>query len=141
VGGVLGLATMSEAFLYLGMQRRLNFSLGYFPLLYVATALIFMLLAVPVGRLADRVGRGLVFVGGYVLLLLVYVSLLLPVEGSFGVFPSLLMLGAYYAATDGVLMALASANLPVELRTSGLALLTTSTGSARLLSSIFFGIL
>jgi MFS family permease len=53
----------------------------------------------------------------------------------------LVMLGAYYAATDGVLMALASFVLPPELRTSGLALLTTATGSGRLLASILFGAL
>ena len=39
-----------------------------FPLLFVGTALVYMLLAVPAGRLADRVGRGRVFVGGYALL-------------------------------------------------------------------------
>ena len=35
-----------------------------FPLLFVGTAAIFMLLAVPAGRLADRIGRGAVFLGG-----------------------------------------------------------------------------
>ena len=43
------------------------------------------------------------------------------------------LLGAYYAATDGVLMALASAVVPDELRASGLALLVTATSIARLL--------
>ena len=52
-----------------------------FPLLFVGTALAFMLLAVPVGRLADRIGRGRVFLGGYVLLLPVYASLLAPAAG------------------------------------------------------------
>jgi hypothetical protein len=51
------------------------------------------------------------------------------------------LFGAYYAATDGVLMALASIVLPEDLRTSGLALLTTATGLSRLLSSILFGLL
>jgi hypothetical protein len=49
------------------------------------------------------------------------------------------MLGAYYACTDGVLMALASVFLPSELRASGLALLATATGLARLFSSVMFG--
>jgi hypothetical protein len=53
----------------------------------------------------------------------------------------LILLGAYYAATDGILMALASAVLPADLRTSGLALLTTATGLARLLASVVFGAL
>ena len=37
------------------------------------------------------------------------------------------LLGTYYAATDGVLMAMASAVIPAELRSSGLAWLTTVT--------------
>ena len=44
----------------------------------------------------------------------------------------------YYAATDGVLMALASATLP-PLRGSGLALLVTATSLGRLFASILFG--
>lgn len=141
IGGALSLATMSDGFLYLTLQRRLDFNIGFFPLLYVATAFIFMLLAVPVGRLADRVGRGAVFVGGYALLLLAYVALLLPWEGTAQVVVYLVLLGTYYAATDGVLMALASAVLPEALRTSGLALLTTATSLARLVASVLFGLL
>jgi MFS family permease len=141
IGAALGLATMSDGFLYLTLQRRLDFNIGFFPLLYVATALIYMLLAIPAGRLADRIGRGRVFVGGYMLLLVVYASLLLPWLGAAQVVVSLGLLGAYYAATDGVLMALGSAFLPEELRTSGLALLTTATSLARLAASILFGLL
>jgi MFS family permease len=141
VGGLLSLATISDGFLYLTLQRRLDFNLGFFPLLYVATALVYMLLAVPVGRLADRIGRGRVFAGGYALLLLIYASLLLPWMEPPLVAIYLALLGVYYAATDGVLMALASAVLPEELRTSGLALLTTITSLGRLLASILFGLL
>jgi dipeptide/tripeptide permease len=47
----------------------------------------------------------------------------------------------YYAATEGVLMALASSVLPEELRGSGLALLVTATSVARLLASVAFGAL
>jgi MFS family permease len=141
IGTVLSLATISDGFLYVGLQRRLNFNVGFFPLLYVATALVYMVLAVPLGRLADRIGRERVFIGGYVLLLIVYTSLLLPTVIPLAIFAYLVLFGAYYAATDGVLMALASTVLPPELRTSGLALLTTATGLARLFSSILFGLL
>ncbi|MDP9359405.1 MAG: MFS transporter [Chloroflexota bacterium] len=132
---------MSDGFLYLTLQRRLDFRVGFFPLLYVATALVYMLLALPAGRLADRFGRGRVFVGGYALLLLVYTALLLPSVGTAEVGVYVVLLGAYYAATDGVLMALASAVLPEDLRSSGLALLTTATSLARLVASILFGLL
>ena len=140
-GTVLSLATISDGFLYVTMQRRVEFAARFFPLLYVATAAVFMLLAVPAGRLADRIGRARVFIGGYALLLLVYVSLLVPWTGPLPVIVDLILLGAYYAATDGVLMALASAIVPPEQRAGGMALLTTGTSLARLAGSILFGVL
>ncbi|HLL08463.1 MAG TPA: MFS transporter [Nocardioidaceae bacterium] len=137
---LLGLTTVSDAFIFLTLQERLQFNLGLFPLLYVATALVFMVLAVPVGRLADRVGRGRVFVGGYLGLLALY-GILLFSDGTVAAIAALVMLGAFYAATDGVLMALAGESLPEELRGSGMALVTTATSLARLASSVLFGLL
>jgi MFS family permease len=141
VAGALALVTMSDGFLYLGLQRSLDFDARLLPLLYVGTAVVYMVLAVPMGRLADRHGRSRVFLGGYALLLLAYGVLLLPSLGpaALGVF--LLLFGAYYAATEGVLMALGSAMLPPELRGSGLALIVTATSLARLAASILFGAL
>ena len=138
-GGVLNLATLSDAFFYLTLQRRLEFQAGFFPLLYVATAAIFMVLALPMGLVADRIGRTRVFLGSYVLLLLAYATLLLPSQGIGLMAGSLLLLGSYYAGTDGVLMALASSRLPADLRTSGMALLMTVVNVARLVASILFG--
>jgi MFS family permease len=51
----------------------------------------------------------------------------------------LILLGSFYAATDGVLMAWASRVLPAHLRTTGLALLITAIGFARLLASSLYG--
>jgi MFS family permease len=141
VGAALGLVTISDGFLYLTVQRRLDFDPSFFPLLFVGTALVYMLLAVPAGRLADRIGRGKVFLGGYGLLLLAYCLLLLPTLGTGELLLYLGLFGAYYAATDGVLMALGSAVVPDELRASGLGLLVTATSIARLLASILFGAL
>jgi MFS family permease len=140
-GTLLGLATISDGFVYLVLQRRLDFNFGLFPLLYVATSAVYLILAVPFGLLADRVGRGRVFVAGYALLLGVYAGLLLPDLGVGGLLACVLLFGCYYAATDGVLMALASAVLPADLRTSGLGLLMTATNLARLAASILFGAL
>jgi MFS family permease len=137
---LLGLTTVSDAFIYLTLQDRLGFNVGLFPLLYVATALAFMLLAVPVGRLADRVGRGRVFVGGYVVLLGLY-GVLLFSDATAAAIAALVLLGAHYAATDGVLMALAGESVPEDLRSSGMALVTTATSLARLASSVLFGLL
>jgi MFS family permease len=132
---------MSDAFLYLALQRHLDLAPMTFPLLFVGASLAYMLLAVPIGRLADRVGRGRVFLAGYALLLPVYASLLLPAAGLPALALGLGLVGASYAATDGVLAALASASLEEEVRGSGLAVLTTATNLARFLASVTFGAL
>ncbi len=121
-GTILALTTISDAFVYLRLQETLDFDYRYLPLLYVATASSFMVLAMPFGRLADRFGRGRVFVAGYVMLLACY-GLLLGPFGPYTFVALLPMLGAYYAATDGVLAAAASAVLPDHARGTGLALI------------------
>jgi MFS family permease len=139
VGGALSLATASDAFIFLALSEELDLGTSLFPLLFVGSAGVFMVLAVPMGRLVDRVGRGRVFLGGYALLLCVYGALLLPLTSWPVAVAALALLGAYYAATDGVLMALGSSVVPKEVRGTGLALLRTSTSIARLVASIAFG--
>jgi MFS family permease len=125
---------------YLTLQHRLTFAATFIPLLYVATSLVYFLLALPAGRLADRFGRGRIFVAGYSLLLAVYAMLLLPTGlGGASLLLCIVLFGAYYAATDGVLMAFASSMLPGEIRTSGLAVLTAATGLGSLAASLVFG--
>jgi MFS family permease len=138
-GGCLSLATASDAFIFLALEEKLDLGTTLFPLLFVGSAGVYMVLAVPLGGLADRVGRGRVLIGGYALLLSVYAVLISPLGGWPLLVAALAGLGAYYAATDGVLMALGSAVAPEEVRGSGLALLRTSTSIARLLASIAFG--
>lgn len=140
-GGVLSLATASDAFVFLILQEKLELRTSLFPLLFVGSAVTFMLLAAPVGRLADRVGRGRVLIGGYALLLAVYALLVAPLGGWPLLVAVLGLLGTYYAATDGVLMAMGSAVVPEAVRGSGLALLRTTTSAARLLASVTFGAL
>jgi MFS family permease len=140
-GTVLSLVTMSDNFIYLTLQRRQQFAGTLIPLLYTATALIYFVLAVPAGRLADRVGQGRVLLGGYAALLAVYGVLVLPAGGIAALLGSVSLLGAYYAATDGVVAALASGALPAGLRGSGIGLLSTSMSLARLLASVLFGVL
>jgi MFS family permease len=138
---VLSLATASDGFIYLFLQRSNDLDAAFFPLLFTGTAVTWMLLAAPAGRLADRVGRGRVMLGGYLLLLAVYAVLLGPFSGTPALFLTLFLLGAYYAATDGVLMAFGSAHVPEALRGSGLSLLGTAVSAARLVASVLFGAL
>lgn len=141
IGGLFSLTTLSDPLLHLTFQRSLNFGIELVPLLFVFVALIYMVLAVPFGRIADRMGRTRMFIVGYGLLMAAYALVIAPVFGMASLPIYALLLGGYYAATDGVLIAAASAILPDHLRTSGLAILTTFTSLARLIASVVFGAL
>ncbi|MFD5537040.1 MFS transporter [Streptomyces sp. NPDC127079] len=136
---LLGLATVSDSFVYLLLQRRLGVPDHWFPLLPLGTAAAFLLLAVPLGRLADRWGRWRVFLAGHAALLLAYTLLLTSWHGTALPYAVLALHGTFYAATDGVLMAVASDRVPQELRSSGLALVQTGQAGARFVCSLAFG--
>ncbi|MGW7416153.1 MFS transporter [Streptomyces sp. NPDC054863] len=135
---LLGAATIGDAFLYLLLQRSLDLPPTLFPLLPLGAAAGYLLLAVPVGRIADRTGRRLPFLLGHAALLGAYAVLLAPVSWTTLVVV-LALLGIFYAATDGVLMALAGPLLPAHGRASGFAILQTGQALARLVGAAGFG--
>jgi MFS family permease len=139
--GVLSLTSVSDALIYVGLQRKIDFEPAVFPLLYVITAVAFMGLAIPVGQLADRVGRVPVLLAGYALLFVVYGALLAGSMGYGLLVVCLIGLGGYFAATEGVLAALGGAILPERLQASGMGMLTTVVSIGNLLSSVIFGAL
>lgn len=144
VAGALGLLTVGDAFLYLVLMDRGGFAATWFPLLYVGTNVAYLLLAIPMGRLADRWGRARVFLIGHVALFVAYASALLPTAalgGSLGAtLSTLALLGVFYAATDGVIAALASRLVPQRARTSGIAAAQTVVAVARMVASAGFGV-
>jgi len=136
--GLLGLLTITDGFLYLSLQERDDFAARYFPLMYVGTNLIYLTMAIPFGRLADRVGKAKVYLGGHLALLAVYFVAAAPHGGLFATLLALGLLGAYYAATDGVLPALISRRVPAEARGSGIAAAQTVVVLARFAVSLAF---
>ena len=136
---VLGLLTISDGFLYLSLARRDDLAATWFPLLFVGTNVAYLALAVPLGRLSDRWGRARVLVGGHLLLLGAYLCAANPVGGLPATLACLFLLGAFYAATDGVLAALTSTLVPPEVRASGIATTQTVVAAARFASSVGFG--
>ncbi|WP_405813780.1 MFS transporter [Streptomyces sp. NBC_01390] len=136
---LLGLTTVSDAFVYLLLQRRADIADEWFPLLPLGTAAVFLLLAVPFGTLADRVGRRTVFLAGHVSLLTGYGLLLWAPATPALPFLVLALHGVFYAATDGVLPAALADVVPEQLRASGLAIVGTSQALARFCCSLAFG--
>ena len=139
--GILSLVTIGDGFIYLSLQDGDQIPVSFFPLLFVGTNFAYMALAVPMGKLADRVGRGRVFVGGYVLLLGCYLIAGFHLAGIAGLLLVLLLLGSFYAATDGVLAALASRLVPEASRASGISAAQTVVALARFGASVAFGVL
>ncbi len=150
LGAGFGLFSIGDSFAYLvileaskgsneigisGIETR------WFPLFFAGTAIGFLLTATPLGRLADHVGRARVWVVGQLFLAAVYGLLLLGPTSIVAIVAVLALLGVYYGATDGVLPALAAGVIPAELRSGGLALLTTVVAVARMVSALGFGLI
>ncbi len=139
--GLLGLVTIGDGFIYLVLQARDSFAVQWFPLLFVGTNVVFLAFAIPLGRLADRVGKIPVFVGGHIALLATYLLAAAPFGGLWATVGCLILLGAFYAATDGVLAALASQLTPPGKLATGIASAQTVVALTRMLASAGFGVL
>ena len=140
-GSALSMVTIADALVYATFQQRSSMTTRFFPLLYVGTALAYLFLALPLGRLADRIGPTRVFVGGQALLLVVDAMLLISGPGPLSLIFMLGALGTYYAATDGILAVVATSILPDQQRASGLALLGAAMAIAAFGASTIFGAL
>ncbi len=138
---LLGVLTVGDGFIYLVLQDRDSFAVQWFPLLYVGTNVVFLLLAIPLGRLADRYGKGKVFLAGHLALLGCYLLAAAPVSGLGPTLVCLTLLGAFYAATDGVLAAFASQLTPPDRLATGIGTAQTVMALSRVAASTIFGVL
>ncbi|GAA4710879.1 MFS transporter [Nocardioides conyzicola] len=141
VAGALGLLTVGDGFIYLALLDRGGFAAHWFPLLYVGTNIAYLSLAIPIGRLADRVGRATVLIWGHGALLASYAAVAFSWSIAASTVIALLLLGTFYAATDGVIAALAGRLVPPPVRASGIASAQTVVALARMASSAGFGVL
>jgi MFS family permease len=123
------------------VQRQTGIATAWFPLLYVGTAGCFLLFAMPVGRLADVIGRRVTVLGGHALLIAAYLITLVPGGGVLAIAACPLLLGVYYAATDGVFMALASGVCTPDRRASAMSVIAMATSGGRFLAAVTFGAL
>ncbi|WP_275425745.1 MFS transporter [Nocardioides solisilvae] len=141
VAAGLGVLTVGDGFLYLALLEQGGIAAVWFPLMYVGTNVVYLLLAVPVGRLSDRVGRARVLVAGHAVLAVAYLCATAVEPAAVAVVATLLLLGLFYAATDGVTAALAGRLVPVQARASGIAAAQTVVALARMAASFGFGFL
>jgi MFS family permease len=137
----LAAATVGDSFVYLTLQQTERVDAFAFPLLYIGTPLVYFLLASPLGAIADRVGSKRTFLAGHLALVLLYLLIAGPAAGRLTPLTAVVLLGGYYAATDGALAALVSRGVPEHMRASGLALVATGVSIGRAAASLMFGVL
>ena len=136
----LGVAAVSDTFVYLTIAHAMRLTAWQYALLATGTTGTYLLLAIPMGNLADRVGRWKVFVAGHVALVAAYLVLASSVTGPLLLVAALGLPGFGYAATDGVLMAYCGPKIPRPLRSTGMAVMVGIAGLAGFASSVVFGL-
>ncbi|WP_028471906.1 MFS transporter [Nocardioides alkalitolerans] len=141
VAGLLGLLTIGDGFLYLALLDQGGFAVHWFPLLYVGTSVAYLVLAVPFGALADRWGRARTMVLGHGALVAAYGATALPLGALGTTVLVVLLLGLFYAATDGVLAAVAGRIVAPAFRARGIATAQTVVALSRMAASAGFGVL
>lgn len=137
---LLGLVTVGDGFVYLALMDHGHLQTFWFPLLFVGSNAVFLSLAIPLGRLADRTSRAGVFAAGHLALAASYLCASLGGSIPF-VLLCLVLLGTFYAATDGVLAALAGQISPDGATSTGIASAQTVVAVSRLVASTGFGFL
>lgn len=136
---IFTLGNSSNAFLLL-RAKSVGFSQTNVILLYFVYSVSASLLAIPFGRLSDKLGRKTILTIGYVLFSLVYFALAFARSKSLFVI-IFIVYGVYTAMTAGVERALIAEIAPFQLKGTMLGLHSSIVGIALLPASMICGFL
>lgn len=134
---VAAMGLSSNAFLLLRLSE-LGLSATQTTLAYTAYNLLYALLAMPAGALADRVGLRRMVLWGWALYTLVYLGFALSTTAWQGVL-WLIVYAGYSAAFEGSSRAYLATLVPQEEKAGAIGLYHTATGLALLPASLLFG--
>ncbi len=110
------------------------------PLVYLVTNSVSVFASIPVGILADRIGKERILVVGYIIYTIVYLGF--GITTSVGAIVSLFALyGLYSAATDGIQKAFISDIIDKNKKGTGLGIYNALLGITLLPASLIAGIL
>lgn len=137
--GVFSLGNSSNAFLILKAQHA-GVSPAWISGMYMAFNFAYVLLSIPGGMLADRLGKPPVIVGGFTLFAVVYAGFAIlddpwPIAGLF------LLYGVYMGLTEGVQRAYLASLVSEERRATGFGLYHMVVGLGILPASLIAGAL
>ena len=113
---------------------------SYIPFVYMIFNMVSVLLAVPIGKLSDKVGREILIIAGFLVYALVY--FLFGQYNSINVFFFLFILyGLYSALTDGSQKSMVADLVSKELRGTGYGIYHSVLGITLLPASLIAGLL
>ena len=139
---MLGLLTVGDGFIYLALLDHGGINVTWFPLLLRRHQR-----RLPAAGGADRPARRPRRPGARSSCSATsrwsaaYLCSVLPTSTAAATVGTLALLGVFYAATDGIIAAIAGRLVPVQARTTGIAAAQTVVAVARMLASAGFGLL
>jgi MFS family permease len=133
------LGNSSNAFLLLRASR-VGFDAGGVALVYLLFNLVAALLAMPLGGLADRIGRRPLLLAGYLVYALAY-AIAAFAPSQLGVVAAFVLLAVHAALVEGQAKSLVADLVPRERRASAYGIYHAAVGCALLPASIVAGLL
>lgn len=120
--------------------NEVGIKVAFIPLVYLASSVVSVLLAIPIGSLSDKIGRERILIVGYLIYAIVYYGF--GVTTSVGAVVALFALyGLYSAATDGIQKAFVSDMIDPNKRGTGLGIYNALLGITLLPASLIAGLL
>lgn len=114
-------------------------TIGNVPLMYFVYNLTFVIVAMPIGKLSDKIGEKAVISGGFMLAALSYIGLAFT-NGFLSLILFFAVLGIYSACTDGIQRVLAAKYLHSELIATGQGFLNMALGFSSLGAGVIGGL-
>jgi len=136
---VFGLGTLPIALVLL-KAREVEHLLIDIPLMYFVYSLTFVFVAIPLGRLADKIGERAVIAFGFLSAAVAYFGLSQTTD-LLELITFFVILGIFSAATDGLQRVLAARYVPDELLATGQGFLNMAIGFSSLFAGVIGGLL
>jgi MFS family permease len=134
---IFGLGTLPIALVLL-KAKEVGSMIVDIPIMYFVYSFTFVLVAVPLGKLADRIGERAVIAGGFLAAAVAYFGLAHTATIA-GLVVFFMVLGVYSAATDGLQRVLAAHYVEPELLATGQGFLSMAVGFSSLGAGLIGG--
>lgn len=126
--------------LLLVKANEVGVKVAFIPLVYLVTSVVSVFLSIPIGSLADKIGKEKILITGYLIYAAVYFGF--GATTSIGAIVALFALyGLYTATTDGIQKAFIADNIDPNKQGTGMGIYNALLGITLLPASLIAGIL